>query len=234
MSNDDFVTAIAALYGAADDDDLCAPFLLALPVTGAAITTLSTPFAPEIVCASDPVATRLADIQIDLGEGPAWEAMRTQRPVSEPDVQTATSERWPIALLAMSEIEVGSVFAFPLRVGTFWIGSVDLYDTTAGPLAARTVQDAIALTDAAAGQVLRRALDSADERNDGRTDIGHQSRREVYQASGMIAAQTGVGATDALLLLRAYAFTDGRSVRDLAHEVIAGTVDFTDRTDTAP
>jgi hypothetical protein len=50
----------------------------------------------------------------------------------------------------------------------------------------------------------------------------------------VLAAQSGVGADDALLLLRAYAFADGRAVRALANDVLTHTVDFTDRNDSAP
>jgi len=43
----------------------------------------------------------------------------------------------------------------------------------------------------------------------------------------MILAQAGVSATDALLMLRAHAFAQGRSVRDVARDVVARTLDFT-------
>jgi hypothetical protein len=43
----------------------------------------------------------------------------------------------------------------------------------------------------------------------------------------MVLAQTGTSATDALLLLRAHAFAQGRTVREVARDVVARTLDFT-------
>lgn len=235
MTGEAFITAIAALYGAADDDDLCAPFLLALPVTGAAISTLTDPFGAETVCASDATAARLDELQIDLGEGPCWEALRLGHPVLEPDVEGTAPDRWPVALMEMLETRPGAVFAFPMQVGALRVGSVSLYNRSAGPLTDATVEDAMALTAVVARHVLQRALMRAERSSDGTSwKDSHYSRREVLQASGAMAAQTGADADNALLLLRAHAFASGRTVRALANDVLAGTIDFTDRPDTAP
>lgn len=234
MSAEDYIAAIAALYGARGDDDLCAPFLVALPVTAAAICTLAEPFGSETVCASDPVAARLSELEIDLGEGPGREAMRTGRPVLEPDVQATASDRWPVALMALRESELGAVFAFPMHVGALQVGAVLFYNDAAGSLPERALQDASALTSVAARLVLHTALLRSESDNEGTNwETSHYSRREVHQAAGVLTAQSEVDVDDALLLLRAHAFTAGRTVRDLASDVIAGTVTFTDRNDTA-
>ncbi|MBF4609585.1 GAF and ANTAR domain-containing protein [Curtobacterium sp. VKM Ac-1393] len=232
----DFTRAAAALHGAGVGDDLCAPFLSVLPVMGVAISTVGNPFGSETVCASDATAARLDEIQLDLGEGPCWEAVRTRTPVLEPDVQAATSARWPVALQAMQETGLGAVFAFPMRLGTLDIGVVDLYTHARGSLGGRAVQEAIALTEAAARSALRRALLRVEVGADGDSHAaaGAYSRREVHQASGMLAAQTGTDADDALLILRGHAFVAGRSVRSLAADVVARVIDFTDRNDVAP
>lgn len=47
--------------------------------------------------------------------------------MSEPDVQGATSTRWPVGFKAMQATGLGAVFAFPMRRGTPDIGVVDLY-----------------------------------------------------------------------------------------------------------
>lgn len=241
VSGDGFVGAAAALFRAGDDGDLCDPFLAALPIRGVAISTLGDPIGSETVCASDAVAAQLDEIQLDLGEGPCWEAMTTGRPVLEPDMQAATTVTWPLALSAMRELRLGAAFAFPMRLGDLDIGAVDLYHDEAFVLPPRAVEHASVLAEGAARQVLRRALARADSDTDGDSagdDISEYSRREVYQASGMLAAQTGVRAEDALLLLRAHAFAMGRTVMDLSADIIARTVDFTgqranDRDDSA-
>lgn len=233
MTDEGFIDAIAALYGADDEDDLCAPFLSVLPVTGVAISTLGEPFGPETVCASDQTAARLDEIQFDLGEGPSWDAMRSRHPVLEPDLQASTSGQWPVALMALQVIHLGAVFAFPMRVGTLNIGTVDLYNQAPTAFAGDAVADAAALTEAVGRQVLHRALARREDTRGNTPDVSRYSRREIYQASGMVAAQTGANVYDASLLLRASAYTAGRTVRDLANDVIRRIVDFSDRDEPA-
>lgn len=229
MSGGGFVAAVAAIQRAGDDDDLSAAFLSVLPVSGAAISTLGDPFGSETVSASDAGAARLDELQIDLGEGPCWEAMHTGAPVLEPDVQAVESTRWPVALMALREARLGAVFAFPMRVGILSIGAVDLYDQNAGTLPASAVRDATVMTDLVARSVLRRALIRAEHAGAEQERVaGRWSRREVHQASGMLAAQTGVRVDDALLLLRAFAHTSGRTVRELAADVVARRIDLAD------
>ncbi|MET4097239.1 hypothetical protein [Arthrobacter sp. UYCu712] len=43
----------------------------------------------------------------------------------------------------------------------------------------------------------------------------------------MVAAQTGTSARDARMLLRAHAFAEGRTVRDVARDVGSRRLDFT-------
>jgi hypothetical protein len=87
------------------------------------------------------------------------------------------------------------------------------------------VQDITALASIAARQVLRRALAELVDGEDGIAD-GRFSRREVHQASGMVAAQLRIDVDDALVVLRAHAFAHGRSVRDVAGDVVERRLDF--------
>lgn len=50
---------------------------------------------------------------------------------------------------------------------------------------------------------------------------GAYSRHEMHQASGMVAAQLSIGLDDALLVLRGRAFSSGRSVGEVAADVVA-------------
>ena len=49
---------------------------------------------------------------------------------------------------------------------------------------------------------------------------------EMHQATGMVVAQLGVPETDALALLRAYAYSHDQSVATTAHAVITRTLAF--------
>ncbi|MBM7411967.1 hypothetical protein JOE38_001790 [Clavibacter michiganensis] len=207
--------------------DLCGPLVAAIGMSGAAVSTLGDPLGSETVCASDDRAARLDEIQLDLGEGPCWEAMSIRGPVLEPDVQGSDATTWPLARQAMHATGLGAVFAFPLVVAGLSLGAVDLYSRTARDISAQEVTDATALSRIVARQVLRRALMAAEgpQEDTGAWD-GRYSRREVHQATGMVVAQMGIPPADALLVLRGHAFATGRPLRDVAEDVLGRTLDF--------
>ncbi|BDZ51403.1 GAF domain-containing protein [Frondihabitans sucicola] len=221
-----FTTALAELSRAtAPDADLCTPFIAALAVTGAAVSTLGDPLGTQTVCASDETAAELDEIQIDLGEGPCWDALRTARPVLEPDVQETSAATWPVALIALRKTGLGAVFAFPLIVATIRVGAVDLYSATPRILSAQQLDDARVLAGVVARHVLRRALLASEEARAGETE-GTYSRREVHQATGMVIAQMRVGPDEAMMVIRGHAFASGRSVRDVAADIVLRRLDF--------
>jgi AmiR/NasT family two-component response regulator len=55
-------------------------------------------------------------------------------------------------------------------------------------------------------------------------DVGNalNYRVEIYQAQGMLSVRLGVGLAEALARMRAYAFGQGRTLIELAHEIIGG------------
>jgi hypothetical protein len=221
--------SVLVLQAATDRNaDFCSPFVHALGVNAAAVSTLGAPLGLETVCASNEQAARLNEIQLDLGEGPCWEALASRRPVLEPDVQRSERTTWPLARQALHGTGLGAVFAFPLVVAGIDVGAVDLYSWTPHDLSAQQIDDATSLSRILARQVLRRALVAltASGEEAGPWD-GQYSRREVHQATGMIMAQMDVPASDALLVLRGHAFASNRSVRDLSIDVVERRLDFT-------
>jgi hypothetical protein len=233
----EFAAARRAIATALDRNaSLCAPFLDVIPVAGIAVSVLSTPAGQNTVCSSDSTAARLDEVQFYLGEGPSWEAMTTRRPVLAGDFDATHGVRWPLLSAALAETPVRGLFAFPLAIGTLDLGAVDLYSRSPRQLTDEEVSDASALADVTAWQVLRRIV--ADDPESKRSESngpesngwgvrGPSSRREVYQATGMVLAQLDISADDALLLLRAHAFSSGRSVREVSADVVARRLVFT-------
>lgn len=195
-------------------------------MAGAVITTLGSPMGSQTVCASTSLGARIAEIQIDLGEGPSWEALRSRRPVAASDLQLDGGEMWPAAWSSLQELAVGSLYAFPLFIGTVGIGSIALYSMAARELSGADVSAMSRLAVIVSGTLLRRALHSLEATDHPAADEPF-SRREVHQATGMVAARNGIGVDDALLLLRGHAYAVGRPVRDVALDVIARRLDLT-------
>jgi hypothetical protein len=204
--------------------DLCAGFLESLPISGAAISVFPG-LAPEtMVCASNPVAARIDELQFDLGEGPRWEALQTRRPVLLPDVRMGPHTGWPVFAKALLELDVSALFVFPLVFGALDIGSgtVQLQTRSAQPTGPLDSVASPALDDPGV------AAPAPDPSEDG-SDSSPLSRQEIHQATGMVLAQAGTAAPEALLLMLAHAFAQGRTVREVAHDVVSGRLDFTPR-----
>lgn len=200
---------------------LCAELIAVLPVQHAAISTLGDPFDTETVCASDAVAAKLDELQLDLGEGPCWQARTSRHAVIVPDLRVFDTSGWPTLHAAIASFPIRAVYAFPLTVGALDIGAIDLYARKPDVMTAADVSRASELAEAAAMRVLEDALAQVDSPPEDGTSV---SRRVVHQATGMVVAQLGTTARDALLIIRAHAFATDRSVHDVAADVVARTM----------
>jgi len=194
-----------------------------LPVTGAAVSTICGPIATDTVCATDDVAFRIDELQFDLGEGPCWDAVATQRPVLIPNL-VRKQPRWPMFSTAARLTEAAAVFTFPLTIGTISVGALTLYRRTPGPLAMQARHDAHELADAVAAALLRLVLPAgtATEPNDPETiwrDSPH-NRREIHQATGIIVNQLHVPVDAAYSRLSGHAFATSTTMAVVAHDVV--------------
>lgn len=211
---------------------ICAPFLSVAPVQGAAVSVLSVRIGQSTVCASDDTAERLDELQFDLGEGPCWQALSTRLPVLTPDLRLNVPQAWPVFATAVREDPqsrtVEAIFAFPLAVGSLDIGAVDLYSLEPQTLTDLQISRLSELSLIAAWQVLRIVIADSPDVDADDSDRSPSSRREVHQATGMVLAQLAISAEDASVLLRAHAFATGRSVRDVASDIVARRIDFSE------
>jgi hypothetical protein len=219
-----FDVAVAAVSTAEGHvSDLARPFLELFPVSGASVSTLGTPLGSETIAATDAIAVRLDELQFDLGEGPCWDALRTRQPVLEPDL-SRSEVSWPAFSKAVQTEGVGAVFAFPLAIGSVGLGAVDLYSIAPLALTQTQLQQASRL----ATIVSRVLLQDALKRTGDPQDSDAFSRRAIHQATGMVLAQLGVAADDAYLIIQARAFAENRTMREVAKDVVARRLRFTD------
>ncbi|MET4705642.1 GAF and ANTAR domain-containing protein [Frigoribacterium sp. UYMn621] len=207
-------------------NDLCRPFVDLLPVSGVAISVIGTLARRMTVCSSDTVAAQLEGLQFDLGEGPQWEVMKTGHPVLSPDLSLQRTSNWPVFGAAAAGLGVAAIFAFPIAVGAVTVGVVDLYRTTPGVLDGLMVSLARSLADQVATPAVKAAISSAEQDHAPESAGAPTMRREVHQATGMIIAQLQISAPAAFSLLRGHAFASGRSVEDVAADVVARLLDF--------
>lgn len=219
--------------GGVEDTAMCARFLDELPVTGAAVSVFGGAVPETVVCATDGLAARLDELQFDLGEGPRWQAARTRLPVLEARIREVEHPLWPIFHSALMDTEVAALYVFPLTLGAIDVGMVELYSTTPEVLDRTDRAQALVLANQAAWKLLDRLLRVQESTANGSAETetaasaSPLSRREIHQATGMVLVQMNVTPTEALLLLRAHAFSHGKSVRVIAGDVVARRLQFT-------
>lgn len=208
------------------DEDLCAPYIDQLPISGAAVSMFGGSPSETLVCASGNTAAKLDELQFDLGEGPRWEARRTRSPVLIPDIRSPHPHSWPVLSKALLMTDVAALFVFPLTLGALDLGVVELHRARPGALSYSDFTTAGVLANQTAWHLLRRVLAVHHDGSDPSVDGSLMSRREIHQATGMVLAQAGVSAADALLLLRGHAFANSLSLRQAAEEVLQRRLSF--------
>jgi hypothetical protein len=204
---------------------LCRAATTRLAVDGASVTAVVGRAVSEPLSTTDELSARLEELLLTTGEGPGAEDFRFGSPMLIPDLAPLT-ERWPGFAPAAVAAGARALFAFPLQAGAIRAGMLSLYRAQPGPLTPHQLADALVFADIA----LQLLLDSyagisgsADYRPlDGLSD----SRAEVYQATGMISVQLGVSLEEALVRLRAHAFSAGTSLDSVAGLVVSRTLRF--------
>ena len=198
-----------------------------LPVSGVGLALMTERGPAGTVAATDVPALRLEDLQFTLGEGPCVDASRSGRPVLQPDLAATAPRRWPGFAGGALAAGVAAVFAFPLRVGAIRVGVLDLYRAAPGALSAQALREALSFADAATLLLLYLQTRAPGDELAPEALAVLDDRAEVHQATGVVSVQAGVRVAEALVMLRARAYADQRPVGDVAHDVLAGTVDFT-------
>lgn len=183
---------------------------------GAVVTT--TAGTAESVWSNGATNAALGNLQLTLGEGPSIDAARHDVLVLEPDLVDMPIPRWPAFASAAGELGVRAVFAFPLRIGAIGLGVLELHRDSPGSMSTTQIGDVLVLADALTSLLLRLGFD-------GEFVV---LRTSVHQATGMIAAQLGVGLDEALLRLRGHAFGSNRPIDEVAADVVANRLDFND------
>jgi hypothetical protein len=203
---------------------LCRACVDILQTDGASLSVASTDVERMTVCSTDDVAARLEDLQEVVGEGPGTEAFETGvQAVARVSAATAPEDgRWPMFADGVRQ-SIGelTVYAVAIRPGRTTLGVLMLHRASGGPLGVHPGQTQF-LADAV-GAALLRAPESHDTSTAAWTD-----RARIHQATGMVIAQLGVDAEDALALLRAHAFAKGSPLLDVASEVVERRLNFTD------
>ncbi len=213
----------AADPGLAAADALCRACVDLLDVDGAAISLFHEGKTHGTFGSSGELSRRLDELQFTFGEGPCESAMHEGGRVLVTDLDG--EQRWPAYTTAVLSLGVRAVFALPITVSAAPIGVLDLYRNQPGPLTGEDLNGALLAAELAALPLLDLMTAEVDwsdvgESADGWSQLASLERVEVYQATGMIMGQLGVGPAEALVRLRALAFTRGATASQVAWQIV--------------
>lgn len=210
--------------------DVCEVCAEVVAVTGASIWLAANAQRRALAYASDKVSRDLDELQITLDEGPCVDAWEDSGPILVGDLTSVeSSDRWPRYTPAALAAGARAVFAFPLRSGAIASGVLQLHREETGELGPGQVADALSSASLALDIVLGHLTPNAARNGmlpwkDG-IDMG-AGRAAVYQATGMVSVQLGVGLEGALVALRDYAVRHDRTLTGVATDVVARRIRF--------
>ena len=200
---------------------LCRGCVKIVGVDGAGIMLMSGEIPRGSLCTTNEVSHLIEELQYTLGEGPCVDAYQQNRVVAEPRLADPRTRRWVAFTPPALEAGVRAVFGFPMRVGTVRLGALNLYRDRSGPLTGDQHADALVLADLAARWVLEAQAGAPPGTVAEELEIGADFHFVVHNAAGMISVQQGISITEALIRLRAYAFSHDRLLADVAEDVVA-------------
>ncbi len=166
--------------------------------------------------ASDKRAKAIEDLQNTLGEGPGILASTSGAAVLVPDLtdpRDVAIADWPTFARETVGLGIHAAFAFPLLLGTARLGALSLYREEPGALSPERVSHGQVTADA----VALRLAEPGHQHPNGTAEIDPM---RVHQAAGMVMVQLGVPIDQALLRLRATAYSEGLTVDELADSIV--------------
>lgn len=196
---------------------------LMLRADGVAITVEYLSDNRVTLCASNEVAAALESLQEVLGQGPGFEAARSDAMVVA-ELDGDADQRWPM-LAQTLESRYGPlrVYAVPVHANGGLGGVATLHTGRDQSLA--EPDDRVAFLVNAVGAAL---VTEAVEHPEGQLQSGGGwgSRSLIHQATGMVMAQVRVTSDDALALLRGHAYALATEIDDVARRVVARSINF--------
>jgi hypothetical protein len=186
---------------------------------GAGVSIVDGGGTREPLYASDEVATVIERLQLTLGEGPCVDSAATGTPVLVADLtdpRDFVASRWPVFRNEATRTGARAIFAFPIRIGAIWLGAVDFYRRSPGPLSQPELSTALSSVE----EVGLAVLEAPNRYGD--PDAPTTTNMSVHQAAGMVMGQLDSSIEEAMVRLRATAYGEGVSINVLAADVIKG------------
>jgi GAF domain-containing protein len=182
--------------------------------------TLGSPLEPQRLGSDSPEAQDFDGRQLRVQEGPCWDAYRTGRTVTSPDVRA--DDRWPQLRGLAPDAAVRAVLAVPVREDGETTGVINVYSARADAFTTGNRRIGELAAAAVAGVLQNVAEREALASLASNLEKALTSRAVIDQAKGMLMARLGVDADEAFARLVALSSRLNVKVRDLARLVVEG------------
>lgn len=197
-----------------------------LGVTGAGLAVTSRRGSLDLVGVSGDVARLVEQVETAVGEGPCMTAFRSEAPVFAPDLREESGTPWPEFRRRALIVGIRAAFGFPLRDETSCIGALNIYCALPGALTDEQITTTLLLAALMGRTVSAWRYGAELAALTSELELAPHLRDLVQRAIALVATQRAVSSEDALVLLGAYAVDRGRSMADVAADVVAGELRF--------
>ena len=196
-----------------------------MALSGCAMVLMSGAESASVLAGAGRHARMVTGLQLELGEGPCLHAHACGIPVLLPDLTAESANRWPA--FAAAALAPACTPSSPCRSpwGRRYRHVRPVRDRP-GMLTDEHLADALVAADIARDAVLYQPYAAGGPGLAELLATVGMDRIVIHQATGMIAAQLDETVTDALARLRAAAFASGRSMYDIAQDVVERRVRF--------
>ena len=187
----------------------------------------------QLMAATDERAKLLELFQLRAHEGPCQDCFRHGKAVINADL-AAAGQVWPH--FSPHAVEAGflAVHAFPLRLRGTVIGALDIFGNEARQMAPADVRIVQALADIATIGLLHERAIRQSEMLTAQLQVALNSRVVIEQAKGALSQIHAISTDEAFELMRAYARSHRRRLRDVAQAVTADPASLSDLTTPRP
>ncbi len=223
--HEELLAAVDGRRGVEAADRLCEACVILLDFDAAAISLVFDGASSGTLGSSGEPARMYDELQFTLGEGPCLDSVARRSPILVVDLADPEEARYPVYGPALLSHQIRGVCAIPVVVAGEFVGALDLFRAQPGPLPGVDLTNAVAAAELA-GIPLLDLMDGdlqaamSDPHSDSWAELHKLSRVEVSQATGMLVAQLEVEPAEALVRLRAHAYAAGRSVIDVARDIL--------------
>lgn len=191
-----------------------------LPVDG--IGVLITPDGDlAVATANTPQGRIVEQLEVELGEGPCTDAVRTGEQILLPDLEAATG-RYPRFAPRALDAGVRSIHALPMVARGDVVGSLDAVAWTPTQLSAEQLAAAQTLADVGFAYLVNSRIRVDHSELAQQLQAALDSRVVIEQAKGKLAERHGESVDAAFDRLRRHARSRQQKLRAVAAQVLSG------------